>query len=104
MGHVILLGDSIFDNAAYLAGRPAVVDQVRAGLPSGWVATLLALDGSAIADVHDQLAQVPSDATHLVISVGGNDTLGEVAALGQPVRTVGEGLRLLAVIRDRFAH
>src|SRR4051812_3797588 len=40
MGHVVLLGDSIFDNAAYVGGRPAVIDQVRAGLPDGWHATL----------------------------------------------------------------
>jgi len=29
MTHLVLLGDSIFDNAAYVAGAPAVIDQVR---------------------------------------------------------------------------
>ncbi|MDP8949728.1 MAG: SGNH/GDSL hydrolase family protein, partial [Actinomycetota bacterium] len=29
MNHVVLLGDSIFDNAAYVGGAPDVVRQVR---------------------------------------------------------------------------
>jgi len=32
--HVVLLGDSIFDNAAYAAGGPAVIDHLA---PSGAV-------------------------------------------------------------------
>ena len=46
MSHLILLGDSIFDNAAYVAGGPDVVQQVRARLPQGWTASLRAVDGS----------------------------------------------------------
>ena len=45
---LVLLGDSIFDNAAYVPGRPAVIDQVRNRLRQGWRATLLARDGSVI--------------------------------------------------------
>ena len=78
MPHVVLLGDSIFDNAAYVAGGPDVVRQLRDILPSGWRATLNALDGAVIADLPQQLQKLPSDATHLVVSVGGNDALGEV--------------------------
>ncbi|MGZ8470667.1 MAG: SGNH/GDSL hydrolase family protein, partial [Gemmatirosa sp.] len=33
MRHLVLLGDSIFDNAAYVRGGPDVVAQVRARLP-----------------------------------------------------------------------
>ena len=44
--HVVLLGDSILDNGAYVPGKPAVIDQVRGELPAGWTATLLAVDGS----------------------------------------------------------
>jgi hypothetical protein len=29
MGHVILLGDSVFDNAAYVGGAPDVIAQLR---------------------------------------------------------------------------
>lgn len=40
MPHVALLGDSIFDNAAYVAGGPDVAWQLRERLPEGWRATL----------------------------------------------------------------
>jgi hypothetical protein len=36
MTHIVLLGDSIFDNAAYVASGPDVVRQLREILPSGW--------------------------------------------------------------------
>lgn len=96
MGHVVLLGDSIFDNARYVPGRPAVVEQVRRELPAGWSATLVAVDGATVEDVPRQLRRVPAGATHLVLSVGGNDALGAGALLRQPAATVGEGLEVLA--------
>ena len=34
MQHLVLLGDSILDNGAYTAGGPAVIEQVRAILPT----------------------------------------------------------------------
>jgi hypothetical protein len=74
-GHVVLLGDSVFDNAAYVAGGPDVVAQLRQSLPTGWQATLSAVDGAVATDVRGQLAQMPASATHLVISAGGNDAL-----------------------------
>jgi pimeloyl-ACP methyl ester carboxylesterase len=70
VAHVILLGDSIFDNATYAVGAPDVVRQVRQRLPQGSKATLAAVDGGKIGDVRRQLRRVPSDATHLVLSVG----------------------------------
>ena len=100
--HLVLLGDSILDNAAYVPGRPAVVDQVRNRLPPGWQVTLRARDGSVINDVLQQLARIPGDASHLVLSAGGNDLLCEIGILQEPARTVGHGLRLLAGLRSRF--
>lgn len=102
MSHVVLVGDSIFDNGLYVQGGRTVTDQVREALPPHWDVTLLAQDGSLIADVIQQLEQVPESATHLVISVGGNDILGEISVLGTRVDTVGSGIRRLADIRDRF--
>jgi GDSL-like Lipase/Acylhydrolase family len=101
--HLVLLGDSILDNAAYVPGRcPAVIDQLRSRLPTGWFATLLARDGSVIDDVYRQLDALPGDATHLVLSAGGNDALSEVGTLQKTVMTVGQGLRVLAEVCDRF--
>lgn len=101
--HLVLLGDSILDNAAYVPGRrPAVIDHVRSRLPAGWLATSLAVDGSVINDVYRRLDALPQDATHLVLSAGGNDLLAVVGTLPKNVETVGEGLRALADVRDVF--
>jgi hypothetical protein len=82
--HLTLLGDSVFDNAAYVAGAPDVVRQVRQRLPPGARATLVAVDGSTTGDVRRQLRRVSEDATHLVLSVGGNDALASSDFLGAP--------------------
>jgi hypothetical protein len=104
MPHVVLLGDSIFDNAVYVPGGPDVVRQVRGVLPDGWKATLLAIDGAVTRGVAGQVGRLPQDATLLVVSVGGNDALGASHLLGSGVRTVGEALLLLAEAQDRFAR
>ena len=101
MPHLVLLGDSIFDNAAYTAGGPDVVTQLRAQLPPGWSATLAAIDGSQAADVVAQAAGVPADATHLVLSVGGNDALMASGLLDEPVYSSADALRLIgASVRE----
>jgi hypothetical protein len=46
MNHIVLLGDSILDNAAYTGGKPAVIDHLQAQLHAEWKASLLAIDGS----------------------------------------------------------
>jgi hypothetical protein len=104
MSHLVLLGDSILDNAAYVAGCSAVIDQVRQVMPAEWKVTLSAVDGSVINDVARQLQQLPADATHLVLSCGGNDVLGAIEILHERVRTVGEALLFLAQVRDRLHH
>lgn len=104
MGHVVLLGDSIFDNARYVAGGPAVVEHLGRYLPSGWRATLAAVDGAVAADVLDQLPRVPADATHLVISAGGNNALDHSGMIRRdPAGSFAEVLARLAAIRAEFA-
>jgi hypothetical protein len=103
MGHVVLLGDSIFDNAAYVPGGPSVIEHLRKCLPKGWRATLAAVDGACVQDVERQLPDVPDDATHLVLSVGGNDALGHSGLILDPTRrTSHEILSELAQVRDSF--
>jgi len=101
-GHVVLLGDSIFDNAAYVAGGPDVVQQLRSQLPGDWSASLLAVDGAVTADVQRQMAQVPPAATQLVLSAGGNDALGESGVLQRQVRSVTEAVSYLAEAQHKF--
>lgn len=102
MSHVVLLGDSIFDNAAYVPDRPPVVEQVRRGLPAGWSATLAAVDGHMVGDVASQVRRIPADASHLVVSVGGNDALQASGLLREPAVTVGEALGILAAALGGF--
>jgi lysophospholipase L1-like esterase len=102
VNHVVLLGDSIFDNAAYTGGAPDVVRQVRKRLPPGWRATLGAVDGGTTESVREQLRRLPQDATHLFVSAGGNDALGHIDFLGAPVGSTAEALLGLADIADQF--
>lgn len=104
MGHVVLLGDSIFDNSAYVRGGPDVVRQLRLKLPADWDSTLIARDGAVTREVPAQLQRLPADTTHVVVSAGGNDALGASHLLGQPVASVAEALSLLEVAQDRFAR
>lgn len=101
-GHVVLLGDSIFDNARYVPGEPAVIEQVRDRLPTGWQATLLAIDGDVTTGVARQLARLPDDATHLFVSVGGNDALGESGFLNRRASSVPEVLNELHALQSAF--
>lgn len=103
MPHAILLGDSIFDNGVYVPGGPAVIDQLRAALPDGWTVSLLAVDGSFTADVEKQIKALPQDATHLVVSCGGNDALGYLPVLADGARSVAEALDRVGEIRADFA-
>ena len=104
MNHVVLLGDSVFDNAAYVAGGPDVVKQLRSLLPSGWRATLGAVDGSVTGGVERQLGRLPPDASHLVISAGGNDALGYASILEARAQSVAEAVDRLASVRERFGQ
>jgi len=104
MKHVALLGDSVFDNGAYVGRGPDVLAQLRQRLPAEWRATLAAVDGGVIRDIPRQLERLPDDVTHRVISVGGNDALGFSAVLSAPSRSVADTLEQLAAIRGEFAR
>lgn len=102
LNHLILLGDSIFDNASYVAGGPSVIEQVKRELLPAWKATLLAVDGDTTSDVLHQLTRVPSDTTHFVLSIGGNDALGCIALLEAPATSVRQALVTLSRIKSEF--
>jgi hypothetical protein len=97
--HVVLLGDSVFDNTAYVAGGPDVSAHLRRLLPSGRV-SCCAVDGTTTADMAGQLDAIPDRGTHLVLSLGGNDALLNADLLDLPVRSTAQALDLF---RDRVA-
>lgn len=100
MARIVLLGDSIFDNKSYVGahGRD-VVTHLRESLPNDWQATLRAIDGSVIENVSGQLSGIPSDTTHLVISVGGNDAIRNADVLQMKA---GNSAEVLSAIADRL--
>ena len=102
MSNLVLLGDSIFDNARYVPGEPCVREQVEEALPSGWQVTLLALDGATTRGIARQVDEIPADASHLVLSLGGNDALQASLRLRGVCSSFPEAMQTLAEIRDTF--
>ena len=92
--HVALLGDSILDNRAYTRGEPDVATHLRQLLSQATPVTLCAIDGSTTADMSVQMAGIPSDASHLVVSIGGNDALLNSDLLALPVSSTTQALSL----------
>lgn len=104
MAHVVLLGDSVFDNHAYVAPAPDVIRQLRAAIERGSEATLLAVDGHVTRDVvARQLPRLPEGATHLIVSVGGNDALRSSGILAAAAKSVAEAVGMLADATAAFA-
>ncbi len=81
--HLILAGDSIFDNDGYVLGEAGVIEQLRCALPATCSASKVAVDGDCIRHVKDQIAGLPSNATDLIVSVGGNDARFHSALLSK---------------------
>ena len=87
MRRLILFGDSIFDNAAYVQpGEPDVAAHLRARLPAAeWQVELRAVDGAIASEVPVQLAAATiGHSDILVMSAGGNNALGSIALLSDP--------------------
>jgi hypothetical protein len=80
-----------------------VIEHLCKALPTGWRATLLARDGAGTAEIARQLDQIQVDATHLVVSVGGNDALGHSGMLlHEPAGSFAEVLSRLADVQEQF--
>ena len=103
MKHIVLIGDSVFDNAVYVEGGPDVQAQLNAIVPDGWRTTRLAIDGAVVDSVGAQLSLLPADADYLVVSVGGNDALEYLDLITRPAGSVAEVLKTLAGAGERFA-
>jgi hypothetical protein len=104
MNHIVLLGDSVFDNKAYVNGGLDVIAHIRRQIPAEWKASLRAVDGSLVENVRMQALGLPGDATHLVISAGGNDAILNAGILQQKVASSAEVLDKLADIAGEFEY
>lgn len=81
--HLVLAGDSVFDNDGYVPGEAGVIEQLRRSLPHGWSGTKVAVDGDCVMHVTNQLVSVPAGATDLIVSAGGNDARAHSALLSK---------------------
>jgi lysophospholipase L1-like esterase len=102
MRHIVLLGDSVFDRASFVAGEPGFVEQLREQLPKTSLVSLRAEESSLTLDVVSQLERIPEDATHLIVSVGGNDARRHLDFLGSTANSAAEVLSKLADLADKF--
>ena len=95
--HVFLIGDSVFDNRAYVAaGEPDLSKQIANILGHQGRMSSAARDGSVIGGIAGQLTSIPRDATHIVVSAGGNDALQSSDVLKLPAKSVVEALNKVA--------
>lgn len=101
--HLVLLGDSVIDNKAYVgADAPDVRQQLQSLLGYAHQVTSCAVDGSMTSDISKQLKHIPEDSTHLVISMGGNDLIDRVSYVDYAVHSVMEAMIILGNLSDQF--
>ena len=99
--HIVLIGDSIFDNASYVGEGESVSNLLSDKFPNAQV-TLFAIDGDVTTDVSAQLESFPENATHVFISCGGNDALRSVPILEKQATSVGDALDILHSVKEEF--
>jgi len=102
MTHIVLIGDSIFDNAPYVERGHDVTSHLKQVTPQDWKVTLLAVDGSCLRDIPKQIGNIPSDATHLLFSCGGNDALEHLELLAEPSSGTAATLIRFNRVRETF--
>jgi len=100
--NIALVGDSIFDNAGYVPGEPAVAEQLRCLTPDDVDVTLLAVDGDFVSDVSRQIQRMSPETTHLFVSAGGNNALSYAQEMLHQFETAAEMFREWARIQKEF--
>jgi hypothetical protein len=104
MNHILLIGDSIFDNAAYVKKGLDVIASLRQQISPAWKASLRAVDGSLVENVREQILDLPEDTTHLIVSAGGNNAILQADILQQKAASSSEVLNMLADVAAAFEY
>jgi len=102
MKHIVLLGDSIFDNKSYVNRNEDITAHLRGIVHKEIIVSLCAVDGAMVDDVCSQIDKIPDDATILVLSIGGNDVLQYKSILTNNSLTALQFLTNFAVYLDYF--
>ena len=92
--HIVLAGDSIFDNGGYVPGEPCVTDQLKTVVPNDWDVSRAAVDGDCIRHVRSRVSKMPKSTTYVVLSIGGNDVLSYANLL----KKLAEGVSLESIL------
>ncbi len=101
---LVLLGDSVLDNASYVPAGETVTDHLRATLGTSAHVTLLARDGNVTTEARHSLRALPRSATHLLVSSGGNDALWDAFLLDAAVPDIRTAFDLVGERVERFAE
>src|SRR5262249_20210304 len=104
MKHIVLLGDSVFDNKSYVGGGLDVISHLHQQFPAPWRVSLCAIDGAVEEQVREQILALPDDTTHLIVSVGGNDAILNADVLHMQVSSSAEVFDRLADRASMFEH
>lgn len=99
---LVLLGDSILDNAPYTGPEPDSTEHLQRLLP-GWSVQRLAQDGATMADIQSQLRKLPDHTSSAVLSIGGNDAVEHIGLLTTPASNSADVLRDLLDMSSDFA-
>jgi hypothetical protein len=99
---LVLVGDSILDNAPYTHPEPDTTAHLRRMLPD-WTVVRLAQDGAVMNDIAFQLAQLNDRVTTAVLSVGGNDAVEHIGVLERRATSSADVLADLLGIADQFS-
>lgn len=99
---LVLLGDSILDNAPYTRPEPDTTTHLQRIL-NDWSVRCLARDGATMGHVAFQLRELEARPTVAVLSTGGNDATEHIGLLERRAATAAEVLNELLRIADEFA-
>ena len=96
--NIVLLGDSIFDNATYVwPTRKPLIVYLNEYLYKKSKATLVAQDGAKIVNVYHQIESIPEDTTRIFLSIGGNNLRHYLSFLDENASSV---LKVLGSLYD----
>ena len=100
---LVLLGDSILDNAPYTEPEPDSTFHLQQMLPD-WTVERLARDGATMSSVAAQLGAMRGRPDAAVLSVGGNDAIEHIGLLNRPATSSPRFLGELLEVADDFGR
>lgn len=102
MPKLVLLGDSILDNAPYTRPEADTTEHLERLLGSPWQVERLARDGAVMAGMRHQIERLAPRPDAAVLSIGGNDVVAHIDLLDRPASRSSEALEELLEIAEAF--